>query len=280
MALTSYCKKCDKDVPVGEICPYCGGKLTAASVRTAWCRERIPVKDWICWNGVMRFVLPGALGILIIIVLAELISGGPGALERMIGTGLLTILLVILGAILLVAFLALLLQGKDLQDTVADGKGIRVTTWLPEPTALKLFVRMKPASLLEKTRTEGQTPVLELDTTEIAWKNITRVQLWPEKCMILFYAPKMWLRLSITCTPFTWEDCLTLIREKIGKKKNVDLPPILQVRTEKKTTRHAKPGAVLIPEVEEALEQLTMEDMMGVPVPPEPEKMEENNETI
>lgn len=280
MALTSYCKKCDKDVPVGEICPYCGGKLTAASVRTAWCRERIPVKDWICWNGVMRFVLPGALGILIIIVLAELIFGGPGALERMIHAGLPAILLAILGAILLVAFLALLLQGKDLQDTVADGKGIRVTTCLPEPTALKLFVRMKPASLLEKTRTEGQTPVLELDTTEIAWKNITRVQLWPEKCMILFYAPKMWLRLSITCTPFTWEDCLTLIREKIGKKKNVDLPPILQVRTEKKTTRRAKPGVVLIPEVEEALEQLTMEDMMGAPVPPEPEKMEENNETI
>lgn len=280
MALTSYCKKCDKDVPVGEICPYCGGKLTTASVHTAWCRERIPVKDWICWNSVMRFVLPGALGILLLILLAELISGGPGALERMIGTGLLTILLVILGVILLSAFIVLLLQGKDLQDTVVDGKGIRVTTWLPEPTALKLAARMKPVSLLGNTQTGGQTPVLELGTTEIAWKNVRRVQLWPEKCMILFYAPKMWLRLSITCTPFTWEDSLELIREKIGKKKTVVLPPILQVKTEKKTTRRAKPGAVLIPEVEEALEQLTMEEMMDAPLPPEPEKTEENNETI
>lgn len=280
MALTSFCKKCGKDVPVGEVCPYCGGKLTAASVRTAWCRERVPVKDWMCWNGIMRFVLPGALGILILILLAELISGGPGALERMIASGLPVILLVILGIILLLALLALLFQGRDLQDTVADGRGIHVTTWLPEPTALKLFARMKPVSLLEKTRTGGQAPVLELETTEIAWKNIARVQLWPEKCMILFYAPKMWLRVSITCTPFTWEDTLGLIREKIGKKKNVALPPILRVKTEKKTARRAKPGATVIPEVEEALEQLTMEELMDVPVPAEPEKSEGYNETV
>lgn len=280
MALTSYCKKCGKDVPVGELCPYCGGKLTAASVHTAWCRERVPVKDWICWNSIMRLVLPGTLVIVIVILLAELISGGPGALERMIATGLPVILLVILGVILLIAFLTLLLQGKDLQDTVVDGKSIRVTTWLPEPTALKLFARMKPMSLLEKTQTGGKMPVLELETAEIAWKNITRVQLWPEKCMILFYAPTMWLRLSISCTPFSWEDTLELIREKIGKKKNVTLPPILRVKTEKKPTRRVKPGATVIPEVEEALEQLTMEEMMDMPVTTEPEKTEVPDETV
>lgn len=280
MALTSYCKKCGKDVPVGELCPYCGGKLTAASVHAAWCRERTPVKDWMCWNGLMRFILPGTLGILLLILLAELISGGPGALERMISAGLPVILLILLGVILLIAFLVLLLQGRDLQDTVVDGKGIHITTWLPEPTPLKLLTRMKPVSMMDSLRTNGQTPVLELNTEEIAWKNIARVQLWPEKCMILFYAPKMWLRISIACTPFTWEDSLTLIRDRIGKKKNVVLPPVLRVKTEKKPTRRAKPEAALVPEVEEALEQLTMEEMMDGIQPSEPEKSEEINETV
>jgi hypothetical protein len=42
--------------------------------------------------------------------------------------------------------------------------------------------------------------------------------------MILFYAPKWWMRVSLPCTPFTWEDALDFIRDKIGKKKAVILP--------------------------------------------------------
>ena len=72
----------------------------------------------------------------------------------------------------------------------------------------------------------GDENLLLVSSTEIAWKDITRVQLWPEKNMILFYAPKWWMRLALPCTPFTWEDALDCIREKIGKKKAVTLPEI------------------------------------------------------
>lgn len=60
-----------------------------------------------------------------------------------------------------------------------------------------------------------------------------------------------------------------MIREKIGKKKNVQLPQMLRVTAEKKTpARRTRPGAVTVPAVEEAIQQITMEDMM----PEEPQE--------
>ena len=58
MPITAYCKKCARDVEVGERCPHCGGKLTKSAVRVAWCAEHYPVGDWMCWNAVMRLLLP------------------------------------------------------------------------------------------------------------------------------------------------------------------------------------------------------------------------------
>ena len=47
--------------------------------------------------------------------------------------------------------------------------------------------------------------------------------------MILFYAPAWWLQIPVICTPFSWEDTSGFIREKLGKKKKVKLPPSLTV---------------------------------------------------
>ena len=58
MAITSYCKKCRQDVPRGDSCPYCGAKLTKSSARVVWCLEHSPVKDWMCWNAVLRIMAP------------------------------------------------------------------------------------------------------------------------------------------------------------------------------------------------------------------------------
>ena len=58
MPLTSYCKKCGQDVPVASFCPNCRAKLAANTVRLAWCVDHHPVRDWMCWNSVMRLLLP------------------------------------------------------------------------------------------------------------------------------------------------------------------------------------------------------------------------------
>ena len=219
LPLTSYCKKCGQDVPVSDFCPHCRSKLAANTVRLAWCVEHHPVRDWMCWNAVMRLLLPGAAATLLLVILLEAILGGAAGVTALLGGGLIVTLAGILGMILVLMLLLFILQGDDLLDCVIDGRGVHVQVYLPRPNALKLLLRGKSPRMLE----DGEDMLL-LSSREIAWKDVQRVQLWPEKNMILFYAPKWWMRVSLPCTPFTWEDAIEFIRDKIGKKKNIILP--------------------------------------------------------
>ena len=240
--LTSYCKKCGQDVPVSDFCPNCRSKLAASTVRLAWCVEHHPVRDWMCWNAVMRLLLPVLGATLALIILAEAAIGGLEGLAVMLSGGLIVTLLGILGMILAVMLLVFILQGDDLLDCVIDAQGIHVQVFLPNPTRIKLLLRGKSPSLADHS---GE--VILISCQEIPWKDIQRVQLWPEKNMILFYAPKWWMRVSLPCTPFTWEDALAFIREKIGKKKAVILPPVCRQAAPPKAKSARKKAAAQEP---------------------------------
>ncbi len=219
MPLTSYCKKCGKDVPVGSLCPDCGSKLAPNAVRLAWCVEHRPVADWMCWNAVIRLICPVLGMTLLLVILLEALMGGLTGVAALLSGGLLASLLGIIALLLAGMLLVFILQGEDLLDCVIDGRGLHVQTYLPRPTALKLLLRGKSPRLADS----GEEMLL-LSSREIGWKDVRRVQLWPEKTMILLYAPRWWLRLPLPCTPFTWEDALAFIRDKIGRKKDVILP--------------------------------------------------------
>lgn len=219
--LTSYCKKCGQDVPVSAFCPHCRSKLAANTVRLAWCVDHHPVRDWMSWNAVMRLLLPVVGATLLLVILLEAVMGGLDGVQMLLGGGLIVSLLGMMCMLLTLMLLVFILQGEDLLDCVVDSRGIHVQKYLPNPTALKLLLRGKSPRLLDTLDGEN---LLLVSSAEIAWKDIQRVQLWPEKTMILFYAPRWWMRVPLPCTPFTWEDALDFIREKIGKKKAVTLP--------------------------------------------------------
>ena len=261
MALTAFCKKCGREVDAGEVCPYCGTKLGKNAAHVAWCIERTPAKDWICWNAVMRLLLPAALAILLLVLLVEGISGGISAVEKMMTSGFPMVLLILLGTILAVILLALLLQGSELTDYIADNRGIHEIHYLPNPTPLKLLVRLKSPLLIGEAGEDGKAPVVKLSEKNMAWKDVARVQLWPEKCTILFYAPARWLQIAMECTPFTWKDVMELTKEKLGKKRKIRLPHSLIIPAEPKAW-HAKPQTTVSPEVEKAVEQLRIEEML------------------
>lgn len=263
MALTAYCKKCGQEVAAAEICPRCGTKLGKTAAHAAWCVEKTPVRDWMSWNSVTRVLLPAALVILLIVLAAEGISGGAEALERLIGGGFLTALAMLLGITAAVVAMLLAAQGKELTDYVVDNRGIHETRYLPNPTPLKLIARLKSPGLMDQVDPEAAVPVLKIDQKDLSWREVARVQLWPEKCMILFYAPAWWLRIPVVCEPFIWADVTGLIREKIGKKKGICLPESLIVAAAPSRKKAAKPKARLVPEVEEAIEQIRMEELMA-----------------
>lgn len=208
-------------MPVSSFCPNCRAKLAANTVRLAWCVDHHPVRDWMCWNSVMRLLLPVVGATLVLVILLEAIMGGLDGVAMLLGGSLLVSLTGMMGMLLAVMLLVFILQGDDLLDCVVDARGIHVQQYLPEPTAMKLLLRGKSPRLLD---TMGEDNLLLIASREIAWKDVQRVQLWPEKTMILFYAPKWWMRVSLPCTPFTWADSLAFIRDKIGRKKAVILP--------------------------------------------------------
>lgn len=224
MAITAYCKKCRQDVPMGETCPLCGGKLAKSAARVAWCVEHTPVEDWLCWNAAARIMLPAYAVVLAMILLLEGLSGGGAAVQRLLQGGLMLSmgLLVLLSAFVLL--LVLHLQGDDLLDCVVDSRGVHVQQYLMEPTPLKLLLRLRSPGLMAQADASGPTPLVLIGQKELAWKDIARVQLWPEKSLILLYAPTWWMRLALYCTPFTWEDALAYMRDKVGRKKNLLLP--------------------------------------------------------
>ena len=266
MALTAYCKKCAREVEPGEVCPYCGSKLGKNAAHAAWCVERTPVKDWMCWNALMRILLPAALVILLLVLAAEGISGGIGAVERMLVSGFPAVLLILLGTILLLALAALLLQGKELTDYVVDNRGLHEVHYLPDPTPLKLIARLRsPAQMKEAVQGSG-APVLKLGEKHLAWKDVARVQLWPEKCMILYYAPGWWMRIAAACTPFIWEDVTALTREKLGRKRKVKLPSSLVVPAEPRSRRTvSRPKYTPEPGPEDSPGQMSMDTLFDAP---------------
>ena len=229
MALTAFCKKCNREVEPGDICPRCGTRLPKSAVHAAWVVERVPVRDWMCWNAVLRWLFPAGLAVLILALALEGLSGGPEAVERLFRSDFLLTLAGMIGLLLLLVFLALLLQGKELMDYVVDSRGVHVTRYLPRPTALRLILRFKSPRMMSQISPEEASPILRLEERSLPWREVSRVQLWPEKCYLLFYAPAWWLRIPVRCTPFSWEDALFYVREKLGKKKSVELPAHLRV---------------------------------------------------
>lgn len=255
MPITAYCKKCAKDVPPGDRCPNCGSKLAKSAIRVAWCAEHVPARDWMSWNAAMRILLPVLVLVFLLVLVLEGLTGGLSGVDALLRSGLLFALLGLLGLASAVLLLVFILQGEDLLDCVVDGRGIHIQQYLPHPTPTKLMLRMKPASLMQQYSPEDG--ILLISQKELLWKDIARVQLWPGKTLILFYAPTWWMRLALPCTPFTYEDCLSFIQEKLGKKKAVQLPPELHTVPQSK------------PEKPPQEQQLTMTD---IPTPePEPQ---------
>ncbi len=266
MALTAYCKKCGREVDPGEICPRCGTRLGKNAAHAAWCVERKPAADWMYWNSVMRVLLPAALLILLLVLLAEGVNSGIGAVERMLYSGFPLVLLILLLGALAAVFAALLLQGKELSDFVVDSRGIHETRYLPNPTKLKLLARLKSPA-----RMNGAEQVVKLSERDLPWKNVSRVQLWPEKCMILFYAPGWWLRIPVICTPFSWEDTMGMIRDKLGKKKKIKLPASLVQPAAPRARRTAPRPEVFAEQLRiEEPERTEAEEMLPEMPPEEP----------
>ncbi|MBQ2700033.1 MAG: hypothetical protein IJF65_02645 [Clostridia bacterium] len=215
MPLVCYCKKCKIEVPVGETCSLCGGKLTKASARFSFAIQQHPVKDWMRWNGLLRLVLIVWILLVLAISAVEYASAGSIGVSRLLrGSSGLTLLL-ILGITLLLVFLWLIGIGKETHYCFLDQKGVHVSCYVAQPSRMNRLLRFKSGS------THSDVYGLFAGQVQIQWTQIRRVQIWHDKKRILLYAPRWWLQLAITCPPDQFEGAIGFLKGKLGRRKDV-----------------------------------------------------------
>lgn len=225
MALTAYCKKCGREMQPGGVCPVCGGKLSPA--HAFWRVTQRPVRSWISWNTPMRLILPCAGMILLALLLAEVFQGGPDALGAFLAGPVPRALLWLLAGVTLTVGLVLLLQGRHTCEVSADKSGVTVRVLLSNPGVLRLLAHFRSPRLMEDRSLRMEYGLL-LEERRMAWKDVRRVQLWPEKGLVLLYAPRWWLRLAVPCDADGWQEMTGLLSEKLGRSRRVRMPDTLR----------------------------------------------------
>lgn len=272
MALSWYCKKCKLDVPAGDTCPHCGGKLSPASAHVTWCVNHHPLLDWFAWNRIMRLIIPVFLLVALLALGLEAVTGGTAGVEDMLRGGFFRTLGILFLALCAICAVFFLLGGPDVRDITVDSRGVHMVTYMPSPSRLRLLARLQSPALLTQSHREGDEAMPKIAEQSISWSEVQRVQLWPEKSMVLIYAPVWLLRLDIPCTPYTFDDTLSMIRDKLGKKKKVVLPQSLRPEpaatrekpkkstTRKKSSLHTTSPAEITPEFLDEIRKMNAQD--------------------
>lgn len=223
MPLVQYCKKCKTEVLLGESCAYCGGKLTKQSEMLSFGIVHVPVRDWFCWNDLLRIALPALGAVTVVALLFELAAGSLAAVEKLLRGGFLGTMLVLLGIVLALLYMLLRLQGGERIHYVLDKQGIHAWTYLQEASPLQLYTRLLTPEAVEKLSTdEHALPDLTLIRCEsIAWQDIQRVRFWRENAVVLLYRPRWWQAMFINCPIEEWEEVEKMMRQKLKPRKEV-----------------------------------------------------------
>ena len=210
MPLMNYCKKCKAEVPSGDACPFCGAKLTKTGERLSFGGEHIPVRDWFCWNAMLRIVVPVIALVLLLTIVIEGALDGMRGIASVFLQGFFLTLLAVFGVLLLCTWLALALQRRDWVHFVLDAKGVHAFTYLKEPTKAALRVRLLNEETIARLQAENEDQLVEgltlICRSELAWTDVKRVRFWAEASTVLFFRPRWWQAMYVRCSAEEFAD--------------------------------------------------------------------------
>ncbi len=223
MPVMAWCKKCKQEVMPDSVCPLCGQKLPANSLRLSWAYEFAPVRDFLSWNSILRVALPVLALLMLLIIGVEWGRKGLLGVQALLAQGVWGLLLLLAAAMMLAALLMLLTRGREDVRYILDSKGVHVQVWQAKPSLFKRVFRMVPDQ--GQTGLPGQTMWM-LEERHIPWPMLRRVAFWPDKDKILLYNPRFWLCLTLHALPETYDDAIRFIYEQVKKRPGVmKLPP-------------------------------------------------------
>ena len=240
MPLANYCRKCRAETPVGESCPYCGGKLTKAGERLSFGVSRAPWRDWFCWNRLLRGGLPVWALSFLLIALAEFCSGGTPALTGLFRRGFGLTMLWLLGGMLALFWALLFCQGQEKVHYLLDKDGVSAYTYVSEEVNdLALYARfLTPAQTEAMQEDEHALPGLRLVRRVILpWERMKRVKIWREGQTLLFFDPAYWQVLAVTCPVQELAEAEAWVRAKTKRFKTVRVLPAEKEKSRKKAKK-------------------------------------------
>ena len=214
------CRKCKVEVPAGETCPHCDGKLTKTKERLAFMMARLPVRDWFAWNQWLRAVLPALWLVALLTLLGEGLTSGGRGIQALFFQGFFWTLAAVLGGMLLSMLVILLLQGKEYVRFVLDKDGVHAYTYVNRASSRRLYSRFLTWEAVEKLAADDHAlrNLQLIRKADLGWKEIRRVRCWRETGQILFFRPSWWQAMVISCPPGEYQDAEAYLRKKMGKK--------------------------------------------------------------
>lgn len=221
MPLVNYCRKCKAETPLGETCPYCGGKLSQTGRQISFGAVRVPVKDWFAWNSMLRVALPVLGLVFAAALLAEGASTGLMGVAALLKQGFFWRMMGLLVLVLALCWLILRLQGPEKVHYVLDKQGVHVRTYLVSPGPVQLYARMLTPQAAEALAAADDRPPLEgltlVRRVTLPWTAVRRMRVWRECATLLFYHPRFWLAAAVRCPVEDFAQAEEMVCQKLKR---------------------------------------------------------------
>lgn len=184
----SYCKKCKTESP-GDVCQSCGKRATAASQRDIWSVAGVPLSDGRIWRGAVLSLLTVA-ALLFVVIFGLEMAVNPQTAANMWHGSLPGLIFAVIPAGLVLVFLFLLLQGREVNVYVLDPQGAHLQTW-HQPGKIKSWARLQSADLRRNVPQQDGGVMHLSQERHMLWQDVVSVKYKPGSAAIyVYHTPK------------------------------------------------------------------------------------------
>jgi len=181
----SYCRKCKMESP-GDICQGCGRRAAAGSQRDVWSVASVPLADGRIWRGALFALLTVTALLLILIFGLEYMTGGAAAASVLWQGALPRAIFAILPLGLVLTFLFLLMQGREVIVFVLDPQGAHLQTW-HQPGKIKSWARLQSADPGKNVPQQDGSVMHLSQERHMLWQDVQSVKYRPQSAAIALY---------------------------------------------------------------------------------------------
>ncbi len=214
--IVSYCKKCRLE-SAGKVCPSCGKKASAASVRDVWRTVRVPAADGAAWRSLILVLLLCTALLALLLLGAERLMNTAAHFQQVYGSILtLTLLAPLVG--LLIGAAALLLQGREEIRYSLDTTGAHTQTW-HRFSHIRSWARLQGTSSADAVEATDGTKFVMSDERHILWQDVNEIKYSPASGTIRLYHTPHLAPLTLRIPPDEYETA-ELIVKKYAKLKD------------------------------------------------------------